>query len=109
MIEKKGIVFMFYERIKELRLALRMNQVEFANKLNVTKQCISNWENGYIQPSIDTLIRIAKIFSVSADWLLGLDHQNVLDVSGLSMEKIVHLQNIVNDLKKTDSGISSGA
>ncbi|MDE5885586.1 MAG: helix-turn-helix domain-containing protein [Oscillospiraceae bacterium] len=100
---------MFYERIKELRLALRMNQVEFAKKLNVTKQCVSNWESAYIQPSIDTLARIAKIFSVSTDWLLGLDSQNILDVSGLSIEEIIHLQNIVNDLKKTDSGISSRA
>lgn len=90
---------MFYERIKELRVSLKMNQIEFANKLNVTKQCVSNWESGYIQPSIDTLIRITETFSVSADWLLGLSHQNILDVSGLSMEKIVHLQNIINDLQ----------
>lgn len=90
---------MFYKRIKELRVSLKMNQIEFANKLNVTKQCVSNWESGYIQPSIDTLIRITETFSVSADWLLGLSHQNILDVSGLSMEKIVHLQNIINDLQ----------
>lgn len=91
---------MFYERIKELRLSLKMNQVEFANKLHVTKQCVSNWENAYIQPSIDTLIRIAETFSVSTDWLLGLNYQNTLDVSGLSIEQIVHLQNIINDIKK---------
>ena len=90
---------MFYEQIKELRVSLKMNQIEFANKLNVTKQCVSNWESGYIQPSIDTLIRITETFSVSADWLLGLSHQNILDISGLSMEKIVHLQNIINDLQ----------
>ncbi|MDE6004518.1 MAG: helix-turn-helix domain-containing protein [Oscillospiraceae bacterium] len=91
---------MFYERIKELRLALRMNQVEFANKLNITKQCVSNWENGYIQPSVDMLIKIAKTFSVSTDWLLGLCYQDSLDVSGLSTDEIMHLQNIINDLKK---------
>ena len=90
---------MFYERIKELQVSLKMNQIECANKINVTKQCVSNWESGYIQPSIDTLIRITETFSVSADWLLGLSHQNILDVSGLSMEKIVHLQNIINDLQ----------
>ena len=46
---------MFCERIKELRKSLGINQVEFGNKLSVTKQCISNWENGNIQPSIDML------------------------------------------------------
>ena len=91
---------MFYERIKELRLALKMNQVEFANKLNITKQCVSNWENAYIQPSVDMLIKIAKTFSVSTDWLLGLDSQDSLDVSELSLDEIMHLQNIINDLKK---------
>ena len=70
---------MFYERIKELRMSLGINQVQFARKLNVTKQCISNWESGYIQPSIDMLIRIARTFSVSADYLLGLNDRPTLD------------------------------
>lgn len=75
---------MFNERIKELRLALGINQIEFGRKLNVTKQCVSNWENGNIQPSIDMLIRICKVFSVSADYLLGLDHSENVDISLLN-------------------------
>ena len=63
---------MFDERIRELRHSLGINQVEFGKRLNVTKQCISNWENNNIMPSIDMLIRISKTFSVSADYLLGL-------------------------------------
>ena len=58
---------MFDERIRELRHSLGINQVEFGKRLNVTKQCISNWENNNIMPSIDMLIRISKTFSVSAD------------------------------------------
>ena len=61
---------MFDERIRELRHSLGINQVEFGKRLNVTKQCISNWENNNIMPSIDMLIRISKTFSVSADYLL---------------------------------------
>lgn len=91
---------MFDERIKELRKSLGINQVEFGKRLHVTKQCISNWENGNIMPSIDMLIRIATTFSVSADYLLGLDNQRTLDVTGLPNEQILHLQNLVNDLKK---------
>ena len=67
---------------------------------NVTKQCISNWENNNIMPSIDMLIRISKTFSVSADYLLGLDDQRTLNVSGLSAEQIFHLQAIADDLKQ---------
>lgn len=90
---------MFSERIKELRKSLGINQVEFGHRLNVTKQCISNWENGNIQPSIDMLIKIAETFSVSADYLLGLTNNCTLDVTGFSTEQILHLQNVVNDLK----------
>ena len=77
---------MFDERIRELRHSLGINQVEFGKRLNVTKQCISNWENNNIMPSIDMLIRISKTFSVSADYLLGLENRQTLDVSGLSAE-----------------------
>ena len=73
--------------------------MEFGKRLNVTKQCISNWENNNIMPSIDMLIRISKTFSVSADYLLGLENQQTLDVSGLSAEQILHLQALINDLK----------
>ncbi len=91
---------MFAERIKELRLSLGLNQIQFGRKLFVTKQCVSNWENGNIQPSIDMLIKISKTFSVSIDYLLGISNECTLDVSGLTNEQILHIQNIVNDLKK---------
>ena len=91
---------MFFERIKELRTSLGINQVEFGRKLHVTKQCISNWENGNIQPSIDMLIKICSVFHVSADYLLGLSNDCTLDVTGLTAEHILHIQNIVNDIRK---------
>lgn len=92
---------MFDERIYELRKSLGINQVEFGRKLNVSKQCVSNWENGNIQPSIDMLIKIAKTFSVSADYILGLSNECTIDVSGLTSEQILHLQAIVNDIRKS--------
>lgn len=91
---------MFYERIKELRLSKKMSQVQFAFKLNVTKQSISKWENAEAMPTVEMLRKICETFQVSADYLLGLKPQNYLDVSGLSMEEIVHLQNLIDDLKK---------
>lgn len=90
---------MFDERIKELRTSLGINQVEFGKRINVTKQCISNWENNNILPSIEMLIHISKTFSVSADYLLGLNDKRSLDVSGLTSEQIFHIQALINDLK----------
>lgn len=94
---------MFYERIKELRLSLGINQVQFAKKLNVTKQCVSNWETANLQPSIDMLIRIAQTFSVSTDYLLGLNDKSTLSAEGLTSEQILHMRAIIDDIrKKTD-------
>lgn len=90
---------MFDERIKELRKSIGINQIEFGKLLHVTKQCISNWENGNIMPSVDMLIQIATTFSVSTDYLLGLDDRSTLDVTGLTQQEISHLRNIINDLR----------
>ncbi len=90
---------MFSCRIKELRLSTGLNQVDFAKKLNVTKQSVSNWENGNIQPSIDMLVKIATVFSVSADYLLGLDVRSTIDVSNLTEKQKSHIQSIVDDIR----------
>lgn len=84
--------------IRELRLASGLNQVEFARKLSVTKQTISNWENNNIQPSIDMLGKIADFFNVSTDYLLGRDNKKMINVSKLSNEEIAHINWIINDL-----------
>ena len=68
--------------------------------LGVSKQCVSNWENDNIQPSIEMLVKLATVFSVSTDYLLGLKIEQMIDVGGLSDEEIVHIQHVVNDLKK---------
>ena len=91
---------MLNERIKKLRLARNWSQVDLAKKLNVTKQSVSNWENDNIQPSIEMLISISRTFSVSTDYLLGLDNRQYIEISGLSEEEISHIQQIISDILK---------
>ena len=74
---------MFGEIIQNLRKSHGINQVELAQKLGVTKQAVSNWENNNILPSIDMLIKISRFFSVSCDYLLEIDHLSFIEVSGL--------------------------
>lgn len=57
--------------ILELRKHLDLSQNEFAEKLSVTRQAVSRWENGETVPNIDTLKLIAETFDVSVDFLLG--------------------------------------
>lgn len=91
---------MLNERIREIRTAKKMSQVELANILGVTKQSVSNWENDNIQPSIEMLIKLAKALSVSSDYLLGIDEKRYLDVTGLSESEAQHIQLLIDDIKK---------
>ena len=47
---------MISEKIRNLKRDFNISQVELDNKLCVTKQCVSNWENDNILPSVDMLI-----------------------------------------------------
>ena len=86
------------ENIKKLRTARGLNQVEFAKILCVTKQCVSNWENDNVVPSIEMLCKIANFFGVGTDYLLGRSEKRVIDVSKLTEEQIAHLISLVDDL-----------
>ncbi|MBE7063217.1 MAG: helix-turn-helix transcriptional regulator [Ruminococcaceae bacterium] len=86
-----------HENIRLLRMARGMNQVEFAKHMNVTKQCVSNWENDNVLPSIEMLMRIADFFNVTTDSLLGRSTDKTLDISKLTDIQIAHLQLLVSD------------
>ena len=87
-------------RIQELRGALGWSQVELAKRLGVAKQTVSNWENENIQPSIEMLIRLAKLFGVTTDYLLGLENIKRLNVDGLSDRFVGHLHLLMEDFRE---------
>ena len=88
------------QRINELRIAMGWSQVQLAEKLNISKQTVSNWENENIQPSIEMLVRLAKLFHVSTDYILGLESVQTLNVDGLPKTFIAHLTHIIEDYKQ---------
>ncbi len=61
---------MFGDRLKELREEKELTQEELGKFLNVSRQTISGYESGSIEPSIANLVKIADIFNVSLDYLL---------------------------------------
>ena len=91
---------MLNEKLKQLRQAYGINQVELGKKLSVSKQCVSNWENDNIQPSIEMLVRISKFFNISCDELLGLDRTDTVDVSGLSDTELAHIKLLIRDFQE---------
>ena len=66
------------KKIMTMRNEKNLSQEQLAEKLNVTRQTISNWENGKFYPDIDSLVNLSKFFNVSLDVLLSYDDK-VLD------------------------------
>lgn len=94
------MLYLLNEKIKEMRIAQGYSQVDFAKILGVTKQCVSNWENDNVIPSIEMLVKIADAFNVKTDLLLGRDDVEVIDVSGLTDEQRGHIALVVKDFEK---------
>lgn len=90
----------FSDRILELRKARHITQMQFAKALFVTKQCVWNWENEMSLPSVEMFIKIANYFSVSADYLLGLENKKYLEITGLNDSQIAHFQQLIDDMRK---------
>ena len=60
----------FSEQIKNLRTREKLTQEQFAERLNITRQAVSNWENDRNLPDIEMLILIAQNFHISLDELI---------------------------------------
>ena len=90
---------MLSKNIYDMRVSFGWTQVQLAHKLNVTKQTVSNWENDNIQPSIDMLVKLSKIFNTSTDYLLGLTPTNAINVDGLPSDFVAHIVQVIDDYK----------
>lgn len=60
------------EKLKELRLKFGLKQTDLANSLRVTPQAVSKWERGQNYPDLFLIKKIAGLFDVSTDHLLGM-------------------------------------
>lgn len=61
----------FSEKIYQLRKEFSYSQEEVAERLQVSRQTISNWENGTAQPALDKAVELSNLFQVSLDELVG--------------------------------------
>lgn len=72
MADFRGKSSTFSRRLRELRAWADMSQVEVADVLGVTKSAVSLYERGKSLPDADVVAALAKLYGVSADYLLGL-------------------------------------
>ena len=75
--------------LKQLRENHHMTQDQMAERLMVTRQAVSRWENGETQPNTDTLRLLSKEFNVSINTLLGSPRQLVCQCCGMPLEDAI--------------------
>ncbi len=99
-------MFDFGLRIRELREQHKLSQEQLGRKIDRSKSVISSYENNIKVPPLEILTKIAVIFNVSLDYLVGIDKTEMISVSGLTEQQKALLQAIVFDFKdkntKTD-------
>lgn len=87
------------ERIKVLREARGWTQAELARRLSITRNGVNSWEQGLSMPSPACLVDLAKLFSVSTDYLLGVERLETVNVTGLNEEDIALLAQLADRLR----------
>jgi len=68
------------EKIIKYRKANGWSQEDFAEKLNVSRQAISRWENGTALPDAQNILQISKLFHVTTDYLLNDAYDSDTDI-----------------------------
>ena len=91
----------FGEILKSLRLNAGLTQKQLADKMGITSAVVSYYELSERIPSPETLIKLANIFHVSADYLLGIQKNpnETLDIGGLDGDEIELLQHMITVLR----------
>lgn len=73
--------------LKEIRQRYNLTQDEMAQRLFVTRQAVSRWENGETTPNADTLKQISAAFGVSINTLLGSPRKLICQCCGMPLEE----------------------
>lgn len=83
---------MLGQKLKEARIESGLSQENVAEKINVSRQTISNWENEKTYPDIISVIKLSDLYSISLDTLLKGDQKMV--------EHLEESTNVVESNKK---------
>ena len=65
-----------YEKLVQLRKSKGWSQEDLADKLNVSRQAISRWENGTALPDAENIRQLSHLYKVSADYLLNDEYES---------------------------------
>ena len=89
----------FGNNLKKLRIQEGLTQQQLADKLRITKSVVSYYELSQRCPSPEVLTKLASIFHVTTDYLLGLECSETVDLTGLDEEDIITVRRLVASLR----------
>ena len=95
---------MISERIRALRDKASISQSELAKRLSVTRASVNAWESGLSAPTAYYIVEMAKLFHVSADYLLEIDSAEHISLAGLTKDEIRILYELLSYFDKRKSG-----
>lgn len=98
--ERNNMIIELGEKLKALRTENHLRQDQVARLVNVEKSSISMYETGMRQPSYATLVRLANVFNVSTDYLLGRTSSSSIDLSGLTAAEAAMINQLVTSMTK---------
>lgn len=89
----------FGNTLKKLRTEEGLTQQQLAERLGVTKSVVSYYELQERYPSPEVLTKLASIFHVTTDYLLGLSRSETVDLTDLDEEDIITVRRLVSSLR----------
>ncbi len=90
-------------KLKEFRKMKKLSQQQVADKIGINQKTYSNYENGQAEPSIEKLIKLARLFGVSVDTLIGND-ADIVDLTTLDEDRKYVVQKVARELKDVEVG-----
>ncbi len=88
------------QKLKFLRKENGLTQKQIAERIGLAVSAVSSYESGARYPSYKVLVKLARIYHVSTDYLMGLTDARNLDVSGLAEEEIALVSRLVEKLRE---------
>lgn len=89
------------KRLTELRHQRNLTQVEVGKAINVSSSLISAYEIGGRTPTLTILVKLARFYHVTTDYLLGCESKSQLSLDGLSPKDKEAVETIIKSLKNS--------
>lgn len=86
------------DRLRKLRMENHLRQDQVARLVGVERSSVSLWEGNLRQPSYTTLVRLANLYGVTTDYLLGRVDDRLLDLSGLTSIEVASVAQLVAEM-----------